>query len=217
MNEPTIRDGFTELGIFEKGMTAWTSSLELARVFDRPHDQVLKEVRKTFETVDSKFGLVNFNETYYKDSQNRKQPCYNLTRKGFTLIAMGFTGIRALRFKVAYIEAFEKMIQLIETRILSKEGYKMMCGAIAKKFGTDRLIFATEANMVNKAVLGMTSKDFRLVNGLKTGETPRDAVVIEKLEQLDAAQRLNANLILADVQEVERKRILSANYKKDIY
>jgi phage regulator Rha-like protein len=39
----------------------------------------------------------------------RKDPAYRLTRDGFTLLAMGFTGKRALQFKLAYIDAFNKM------------------------------------------------------------------------------------------------------------
>ena len=104
------------------------------------------------------------------------------------------------------------MTQLIETRILSKEGYKEMCSAIAHNIGRSNHLFADEANMVNKAILGMTSKDFREVNGLKQCETPRDALIKDKLIQLDLAQRLNAKLIIAGIYLEERKRILKVNY-----
>jgi len=39
----------------------------------------------------------------------RESPAYNLTRDGFTLLAMGFTGKKALAFKLAYIDAFNRM------------------------------------------------------------------------------------------------------------
>lgn len=38
---------------------------------------------------------------------------YYLTRDGFTLLAMGFTGKKALQFKIAYIEAFNKMERML--------------------------------------------------------------------------------------------------------
>ena len=41
---------------------------------------------------------------------------YLLTRDAFTLLAMGFTGSRALAFKVAYINAFNRMEQLLTGR-----------------------------------------------------------------------------------------------------
>lgn len=43
----------------------------------------------------------------------RRAPCYNLSRDGFALLAMGFTGKQALAFKLAYIAAFN----LMETRL----------------------------------------------------------------------------------------------------
>ncbi|MPM83829.1 hypothetical protein SDC9_130898 [bioreactor metagenome] len=36
-------------------------------------------------------------------------PAYRMTRDGFTLLAMGFTGKKALQFKLAYIDAFNRM------------------------------------------------------------------------------------------------------------
>jgi Rha family phage regulatory protein len=110
---PTIRDGFTDLGIFEKSEDAWTTSRDLARVFEKPHDAVLKVITKTISECDRDFGRVNFYESSYKNQQNKKQPQYLMTRKGFSLVAMGFTGKKAMEFKVAYIEAFENMAELI--------------------------------------------------------------------------------------------------------
>ena len=43
------------------------------------------------------------------DQNGESYPAYNLTRDGFTLVAMGFTGSKALGFKVRYIEAFRAM------------------------------------------------------------------------------------------------------------
>ncbi len=40
---------------------------------------------------------------------NRKMPMYNLTRDGFSLLAMGFTGKKALQFKIAFINAFNEI------------------------------------------------------------------------------------------------------------
>jgi Rha family phage regulatory protein len=213
MMEPTIRDGFTDLGIFEKGEDAWTTSRDLARVFDKPHNDVLKVITKTIEECDQEFGQGNFSQSSYKNSQGKKQPQYMMTRKGFSLVAMGFTGKKAMDFKVAYIQAFENMADLIYSRIHSKQGYKMMSSAVSEFLGTDRVFFAEEANRVNRAVLGMTSSDFREVHGLKAGETPRDAVVKAKLDQLDEAQRLNASLIRAGVDGLERTRILERNFR----
>ena len=60
-----------------------------------------------------RFTKLNFELSEYTDSIGRKLPAYNITRDGFTLLAMGFTGQKALQFKLAYIEAFNKMEQQI--------------------------------------------------------------------------------------------------------
>jgi phage regulator Rha-like protein len=47
--------------------------------------------------------------SYYEDSYSRHQPMYLMNRDGFTLLAMGFTGKKALKFKLEYINAFNQM------------------------------------------------------------------------------------------------------------
>lgn len=214
MNEPTIRDGFTDLGIFEKDANAWTSSRDLARVFEKEHAKVIRAIEGVIADADKKWTDANFGVSTYKDQSGKKNKQYRMTRKGFSLVAMGFTGKKAMEFKVAYIEAFEFMSEFITSRILAKHGYREMSSAVAKHLGSGQYVFAEEANRVNRAVLGMTSAEFHEIHGLKRGETPRDAVAKAKLDELDAAQRLNASLIKAGVEANERTRILEANYRR---
>lgn len=61
----------------------------------------------------AEFARNNFMEASYNDQYGREQPMYLMTRDGFTILAMGFTGARALQFKVAYIDAFNRMEQII--------------------------------------------------------------------------------------------------------
>ena len=55
------------------------------------------------------FTAHNFVESNYTDSTGRKLPMYTMTRDGFTLLVMGYTGKEAMRFKLEYIEAFNAM------------------------------------------------------------------------------------------------------------
>lgn len=91
-----------------------TTSLEVARVFDKRHDNVLRSIEQIVadlknEASDSNFTESNFGLSEYTDSTGRTLPLVNLTRDGFTLLAMGFTGKRALQFKLAYIAQFNAM------------------------------------------------------------------------------------------------------------
>jgi len=89
-----------------------TSSVEIARVFDKRHDDVLKAIRNLLSDLSGDY-LRNFAEVSieYQNGKGGTQtaPAYHLTRDGFTLLAMGFNGKKALAFKLAYIDAFNKM------------------------------------------------------------------------------------------------------------
>ena len=90
-----------------------TTSLDIARHFNRPHDEVLRRIRNLLAQLPDDH-LRNFTETVTERVNPSggapiKSPAYRITRDGFTLLAMGFTGKKALQFKLAYIDAFNKM------------------------------------------------------------------------------------------------------------
>lgn len=86
------------------------SSLIVAEHFEKSHDSVIKAIRSLSRNMPESFRAVNFDESSYRVSgQKREYPAYNLTRDGFTLLAMGFTGRKALAWKLRYIEAFNAM------------------------------------------------------------------------------------------------------------
>lgn len=91
---------------------AVTTSLKIAEVFGKPHKDVLKAIRELECPED--FAGRNFSPGSYKDANNQDRPMYFVARDGFTLLAMGFTGAKAMQFKVAYIEAFNAMERTIK-------------------------------------------------------------------------------------------------------
>ena len=96
------------LGLTERDGKAVVSSRDIARVFEKGHRRVLQDVRTIAEN-DPVWGLHNFVQSAYTNEQNKSQPEYLITRDGFTLLVMGYTGERAMRFKKAYIAAFNEM------------------------------------------------------------------------------------------------------------
>lgn len=90
---------------------AVTTSLKVAEVFEKQHKDVLRAVREL--EVPEDFGRRNFAQTERTWINNLgkevRTPMYRITRDGFTLLAMGFTGKRAMEFKLAYIAAFNAM------------------------------------------------------------------------------------------------------------
>ena len=91
---------------------AVTTSLKIAEVFGKPHKDVLKAIREL--ECPEEFSGRNFSPAEYSDAQGKPRPMYFVTRDGFTLLAMGFTGAKAMHFKVSYIEAFNAMERTIK-------------------------------------------------------------------------------------------------------
>jgi Rha family phage regulatory protein len=85
------------------------SSLAVAEHFGKQHYHVLDSIRGLFTDCPADFNASNFRCVEYTDAKGQVRPAYNLTRDGFTLLVMGFTGKKALAWKLRYIEAFNAM------------------------------------------------------------------------------------------------------------
>ena len=110
--------------VIMKNQQAVTSSLQIAETFEKNHQHVLRDLDNLKE------GVQNWTDLFYEDEyvhpqnkQTYRQIIMN--RDGFTLLAMGFTGSKALQFKLKYIEAFNEMEnhikQQLDTSNLSPE------------------------------------------------------------------------------------------------
>jgi len=88
------------------------NSKQVAEHFGKTHRHVLRDIQELKERLGD-FGESNFGPSYYISLQNKKLPCYEITRDGFSLLAMGFTGVPALGWKVKYIEAFNAMEKML--------------------------------------------------------------------------------------------------------
>ena len=93
-----------------------TTSVRMAEVFGKRHDNILRQINSLIGSLreqqdfsplkneEAKFAVAN-----YKDEQGKFRKQYIMNRDGFTLLAMGFTGSKALKFKLQYIQAFNEM------------------------------------------------------------------------------------------------------------
>jgi Rha family phage regulatory protein len=89
-----------------------TTSLLVAEKFNKEHKNVMQKIESLILQIEdgSKLSRHNFfQKSEYVNSQNKTQPLYYMNRDGFTLLAMGFTGSEALKWKLKYIEAFNEM------------------------------------------------------------------------------------------------------------
>ncbi|MEL5721774.1 phage regulatory protein [Lactiplantibacillus pentosus] len=98
--------------VIMKNKQAVTSSLQVAEVFEKNHRDVLKAITNLKKDVRN-FAQM-FSETNIPDSYGRNRRAFYMNRDGFTLLAMGFTGDKALKFKLQYIEAFNSMEEQVK-------------------------------------------------------------------------------------------------------
>ena len=95
------------------------SSLDIAEHFCKQHKNVLAAIHKTALECPPEFNELNFKPVEYADLKGEMRPMYQLSRDGFTLLAMGFAGKKALAWKLRYIEAFNAMEKaLLEQKAL---------------------------------------------------------------------------------------------------
>ncbi|KAF0439777.1 Rha family transcriptional regulator [Pediococcus acidilactici] len=98
--------------VIMKDQQAVTTSLQVAEVFGKRHDNILRDIENL------KKDILNFEEMFSEgtepDLYGRDRRIYYMNRDGFTLLAMGFTGKKALGFKLKYIEAFNHMEEAIK-------------------------------------------------------------------------------------------------------
>lgn len=95
-------------------------SLEVADRFGKAHKNVVRDIENLMDGIEANRLKIEpiaekeyFIPDFYTDKRNREQKRYKLTRDGFSLLVMGFTGPAALHWKLLYIEAFNKMEQAL--------------------------------------------------------------------------------------------------------
>ncbi len=96
--------------VFEKDGAVFASSRDVAEFFDKEHRNVMQAIDNLIvqepRLTPAEFSAGVYTLTATGEQQHR---CFEMTRDGFTLLAMGFTGAKALQWKLLYIEAFNAM------------------------------------------------------------------------------------------------------------
>lgn len=115
--------GKKEFELVEVDENGWlmTDSLKVADVFGKRHSNVLQCLDNLECSED--FRKMNFHFANYLDRQGKPRHFYKITKDGVVLLAMGFTGKKAVKFKERYIAAFNAMEKaLVERQAFTKTG-----------------------------------------------------------------------------------------------
>ncbi len=95
---------FTGSLIQAHGRSLWTTSQLIADKFVRRHSNVIRAIENL--ECSTEFSRLNFEQRDFLDERGKLQKTYDISRDGFSILAMGFTGKGAAKWKEQFIAAF---------------------------------------------------------------------------------------------------------------
>lgn len=204
-----------EHGLYEKNGQPFCDSLQVAETFGKRHDHVLRDIEKVMDNCDEKFSLLNFGESSYKNSQNKKQPKYLLSKDGFTLLVMGYTGKKAMQFKIAYINRFNQMESFIKSLLATKEEFPAFTEAVLMAHTEPKHYhFSNEINMIYRIALGMDAKTLRELRGIEKGASIRPYLSSDEIKLVEQLQRADIGMLASMLTFEQRKLALTNHYNR---
>lgn len=176
------------------------TSLDVAETFGKEHKNVLRDIRE-LECSDD-FRRLNFEQSEYMNGQNHKQPMYYMTRDGFTILVMGYTGDKAMKFKEAYIKQFNAMERVLLGKIKEREKgiavRQALTKAIQQSNENERMhghAYSTYTDVIYKSLFGKSAKQLREEFGTTKKENLRDFFSEDELRQIQNAEMLVSSLV----------------------
>ena len=176
------------------------SSLDVAETFEKDHKNILRDIRQ-LECSDE-FRRLNFEQSEYLNGQNHKQPMYYMTRDGFTILVMGYTGEKAMRFKEAYIKQFNAMEKTLRGKLIEREKgiavRQSLTKALQQSTENERMhghAYSTYTNCIYKVLFGKNAKQLRECLGISQKDNIRDYLSVEELRAVQSMECLVSGLV----------------------
>lgn len=176
------------------------SSLDVAETFEKEHRRILQDIREL--GCSEEFRQHNFVQSEYLNQQNHKQPMYYITRDGFTLLAMGYTGEKAMRFKEGYIRQFNQMESMLQGKLIEREKGIVVRQAFTKALQdsneNERMhghAYSTYTNVIYKSAFGKDARQLREEFGISKRDNLRDCLAEEELKRVQNAEMMVSGLI----------------------
>lgn len=102
----------SELVVINNGQVV-VSSRQIAENFDKRHDSILRDIDNLLGGLPKTVDTLYMPSTYIQEQNRQAYREYLMTRDGFSLLVMGFTGHKALEWKLKYIDAFNRMEKML--------------------------------------------------------------------------------------------------------
>ena len=200
--------------VFMQNDQALTNSLLVAEKFRKEHYHVLEVLRDLIaktensgfvenQQINNMFALVEQEIPMPVGDGMKKSPVYIMNRDGFTLLVMGFTGEKALRFKLEYIAAFNRMEKQLKQPLPAEVQMQHMEEIILLKDeiirDKDRIISLTERIMAqNEKMNALNAR----IGELSYPMQPVVTVIDEKASIVGRSTRRRA--LLTEYENLER-------------
>lgn len=176
------------------------TSLDVADTFEKRHADVLRDIEHL--KCSEEFTQRNFALTSYRDTSGKSNKEYLITRDGFTILVMGYTSEKAMRFKEAYIKQFNAMGKALFDRIKEREKGIAVRQALTKALQQSNEnewmhghAYSTCTNLIYKSIFGKDAKQLREVYGISKKDELRDCFSSEELQQVKKAEMLVSSLV----------------------
>lgn len=176
------------------------TSLDIAETFGKEHRRVLQDIREL--GCSEEFRLHNFVQSSYENAQGKTQPLYVMTRDGFTLLVMGYTGEIAMKFKEAYIRQFNSMESVIRGKLLEREKgiavRQALTKALQQSTENGRMhghAYSNYTNCIYKTLFGKNASQLREMYQIGKTDALRDRFNIEELNAVQAMECLVSGLV----------------------
>ena len=202
-----------EYNLYQKGNTAYCTSLQVAEEFGKEHFIVMRDIREL--DCSEEFRKYNFVCTSQNvDMPNggiRKENMFLITRDGFMFLAMGYKGKKAGAIKEAIIKRFNDMENFIRDYILAKDDFAPFTQAIMDAHQEPKNYhYSNEYNMINRIVLGMDAKHFREAHGIQEAKSIRPFLSDEQSKAIKKLQLEDIRLLYRGLDYEARKLFLEA-------
>ena len=178
------------------------TSLDVAETFGKEHYHVLEDVRAIQGKISTPEFSGLFFETAYTAENGKKQPMYLMDRDGFTLLAMGYTGEKAMQFKLAYIKQFNAMEAALQGKLVERQKGIAVRQALTKALqqsSEDARMhghaYSAYTNCIYKALFGLDANQLREKFGIAGKDSLRDCFTPEELRAIQSMEYLVSGLV----------------------
>ena len=172
---------------------AFTDSTILAKGAGVEHRAVIQLITTHLDDV-SEFGRVTFQMLPFETNGGiQKIKICRLNREQATFVISLMKNTKAVvAFKKELVRQFYQMEKFIKTLVSARKEFPLLTENIKLLYDDPKPYhFSNECDMINRIVIGMSAKQFRLEHGIEKGESIRPYLTEEQINMLELLQKVD--------------------------